>query len=439
MRRILVSVFVVCLLFIFPAYVQAGPFSVLHVVMDSSITPAQQEMLSEAINTCSSKEYSMLVIELDTPGGLGDSMRQMVKDILNAPVPVGVWVGPPGAHAASAGVFLVAASSIAGMAPQTTIGAASPVNLDGGDIDSTMAKKVQNDFMSLVRSLSSAKGRNQQWYVDAVKHAQSITAAEAVEKHVVEIRATGVRDFLVQAGERGFSFAGSKVHFTARDLDVHTYDPGFRYRLLSWLLHPQIAYFLLLGGIIGLFIEITHPGAVFPGVFGGMCLLLGLYAISVLPTNITGLLLIVFGLVLFGLEIKVTSYGLLGLGAVVSLFVGSIILFRDEFGYLTISLFMLALPLVVFCVIAFFLVYLVARAQRRKITPGATSMVGLTGVVRNWDGEKGTIFIKGEIWAAKAALAHFHIVEGLEVLVVAENGLTLEIEPFGSEPTSHKG
>ncbi len=403
-------------------------FKVMRVDLEAAISPAQEEMLDEALSECAARQCDMMLIVLDTPGGLGESMRRMVKTILNADVPVGIWVGPSGARAASAGVFLVAASSVAGMAPQTTIGAASPVGLSGKDMDDTMAKKIQNDFMSLVRGVAEAKGRNAKWYAEAVEKSVSITANEARKLKVVEIVASNGRAFLEQAGERGIPFKGRTISFAPGDIQMETYETGFRYRMLSWLLHPQIAYLLLLGGMLGLFIEITHPGTIFPGTFGGICLLLGMYALSVLPTNIAGLLLIIFGLVLFGLEVKIVSYGLLSIGAVVCLFFGSVILFRDEFGYLTIPISAIVAPLAFFTVVVGFIVYLVAKAQRRKNVSGMSSMVGMTGQVRKWSGKKGTIQVRGEIWRATALQSDFRPSPEDYVKVVGINGLTLEIE-----------
>lgn len=409
-------------------------FRVLEVPMEAAVSPAQEEMLAEALAECVSRDCDMLLLVLDTPGGLGESMRRMVKKILNAEIPVAVWVGPSGARAASAGVFLVAASSVAGMAPQTTIGAASPVNLGGKDMDETMAKKVQNDFMSLVRSVAEGRGRNAEWYAEAVEKSVSISATEAVKLKVVEVVASDVRGFLEQVGKKGFLFQGRQINFSPDAVEVTSYEAGLRYRILAWLLHPQIAYLLLLGGLLGLFIEITHPGSIFPGVFGGICLLLGLYALSVLPTNIAGLLLILFGLVLFGLEAMVVSYGLLSIGALICLFFGAVILFRDEFGYLTIPLSAIVTPLIFFSGVIGLVVYLVTKAQRRKKSDGMISMVGLSGVVRKWSGKSGTILVRGEIWAAKARENDFTPSPGTEVEVVSVNGLTLEIGPQGSEP-----
>jgi membrane-bound serine protease (ClpP class) len=343
-----------------------------------------------------------------------------------------VWVGPAGARAASAGVFLVAASSVAGMAPQTTIGAASPVGLGGAEINETMARKVTQDFTSLVRAVAEARGRNAAWYASAVTESVSITAHEALEARVVEHLATTHRAFLVQAGRAGILHGGTTLRFSPDQVEVVEYDPGFRYAFLSWLLHPQVAYLLLMGGMLGLFIEITHPGAVFPGVFGGLCLLLGLYAMSVLPTDVTGLLLLAFSLLLFLLEIKIVSYGLLSVAGAVAMFVGSLLLFRDDYGTLSIPMSFIVVPVASVSAAAAGLVLLVVRASRNERRFGLDALVGEEGEVREWDGDHGTIFIRGEIWAAKGATANFTPERGMRVRVASASGLTLEIEPLGS-------
>jgi membrane-bound serine protease (ClpP class) len=321
-------------------------FRVTKVAVTGPISPAQDELLADALSYAVDEGSSMLLMTLDTPGGLGDSMRGMVSTMLNAPLPVAVWVGPAGAHAASAGVFLVAASSVAGMAPQTTIGAASPVGLGGEEINETMAKKVTQDFTSLVRGVAEAQGRNSAWYASAVTDSVSITALEAVDLKVVEHLAETDRAFLIQAGRAGFEFKRATITFLPEQIDMLEYDPGFRYQFLLWLLHPQVAYLLLMGGMLGLFIEITHPGAIFPGVLGGLCLLLGLYAMSVLPTDVTGLLLLGFSLLLFFLEAQVVSYGLLSVAGAIAMLIGSILLFRDDYGTLHVPVAFLLIPAV---------------------------------------------------------------------------------------------
>ncbi|MFW5722011.1 MAG: NfeD family protein, partial [Desulfohalobiaceae bacterium] len=281
-------------------------------------------------------------------------------------------------------------------------GAASPVSLGGEDVNGTMADKIKNDILSLVRGMAAARERNVDWYVQAVEESVSITAAEALELGVVEFVADSPDDFLRQAGAAGIPWQDEKLVFSARQVRIQDYQPKFWYSLLSWLLNPQIAYFLLLGGIAGLFFELTNPGAIFPGVFGAICLLLALYSLAVLPTNATGLLLILLGLVLFGLEVKITSYALLSIAGAVCLFMGSLLLFRFEYGFAALPL--TTVVATVGTVVLFVLIALglVTKAQLIKPRSGREAMIGLVGQVLDWDGVRGRVRVHGEIWNARS-------------------------------------
>ena len=402
--------------------------SVLYCRIEGSINPAQEDLLEKVIQVSQEDGHAILLLGLDTPGGLGQSMREMLKMILNAPLPVVIWVGPQGARAASAGVFLVAASTVAAMSPQTSIGAASPVGMGGKDIPETMAKKIKNDFVSLIRGVAKGRGRNVDWYEKAVEEAVSITASEAVMKKVVDLMAVSPEDLLTQIGSRGLLSSLDQPGFTEDEFTISTYEPGFRYKLLSWLLDPQIAYFLLLGGIAGIFFELSNPGTVFPGAFGAICLLLALYAMAVLPTTAAGLLLIIFSLVLFILEIAITSYGLLSIGGAISLFIGSMILYKFEYGLIVLPL-KVILPTVIAATAFIGLgLFLVTRAQRRPHQTGYRSMYGLSGEVVNWSGEKGRIRVRGELWKARSADG-LPRTAGEKVRVKGADGLTLIVEP----------
>lgn len=409
-------------------------FTVLSAEITGAISPAQVEVLQDILRQAGDDHADMVLLRLDTPGGLVTSMREMVQLILNAPLPIAVWVGPPGARAASAGVFLVAASSVAAMSPQSTIGAASPVDMGGKDVDSTMAAKVKNDIISLVRGVAEARGRNVDWYVKSVEEAVSITATEAVLLKVVDILAKDPADLMEQLAVKGLAWQGKTLRFSGQDVRFVEFTPGMRHRLLSWLLDPQVAYLLLLGGMAGLFFELTTPGAIFPGVFGGLCLLLGLYAMSVLPTNVAGILLILFGLVLFVLELKVASYGMLSVAALVSLFIGSTILFRTEAGVAGLPLSTIISGLAGFVLIFGGVAYLVTRAQLRKSPVGSEAMIGLVGEVRSWSRTKGTVFVNGESWNARCE-PDLHLAPGDQVRVSGLDGLTLRVEPMGTEPS----
>lgn len=400
-------------------------FLVREVTIRGGISPAQSDLLSDALREARDDGAGLLIVRLDTPGGTVQAMRDMVMTILNAPIPVAVHVAPAGARATSAGVFLVAASHVAVMHPQSTIGAATPVKMDGDDVDQSMAAKIMNDILSFVRSVAQARGRNVDWYERAVREAESITAPEAALLKVVDFLAEDTMDLLEQAGKRGIPFAGHTVKFSLADVQVETHEPGFRHAVLSWLLDPQIAYLLLLGGMAGLFFELTSPGAVFPGVLGGLCLLLGLYAMSVLPTNVAGLVLLLFGVVLFLLEVHVTSYGLLSVAGVVSLFVGSTILFRAGEGAQVDQMTVVVTVAGVSALLGL-AVWLAAKAHHERPTGGLDGMVGARGVVQRWSGNRGSILVHGELWTAISA-------DGIEyspgdaVRVIRADSLTLEV------------
>jgi membrane-bound serine protease (ClpP class) len=400
---------------------------VLYARIDGSINPAQEDLLRDALQTCVRQDHAFLLLGIDTPGGLGKSMREMVQTILNAPVPVVTWVGPKGARAASAGVFIVAASMVASMSPQTTIGAASPVAAGGKDIPETMAKKIKNDILSLIRGVAKARGRNVEWYEKAVEEAASITASEAAQNRVVDLVATSPQDLLEQLGSRTVEWDDRSLSFDGQTAELIPYEPGFRHGFLSWLLNPQIAYFLLMGGLAGLFFELSNPGAIFPGVLGGMCLLLGLYAMAILPTNVAGILLILFSLVLFLLEIAVTSFGLLSLGGVLCLFFGSLILFRFEYGMAELPLTVVISTVVGVSLLVAAALFLVTRAQMQPRHTGSEAMLGLTGEVTRWEGRSGQIRVRGELWKARNASGE-PLEPGAVVRVKDMQGLTLIVE-----------
>lgn len=408
------------------AETSAGGFHVLAAELDGPITPAAEDHLAAVLAQADTMEADAVLLRLDTPGGLISSMRVMLKSLLSSPLPVVVWVGPSGAQAASAGVFLVAASNVAAMAPQTTIGAASPVNMGGGDMGDTMRAKVKNDIMSLVRSMAASRGRNVHWYERSVDEALSVNAAEAVMDNVVEFLAPDRKDLFDQVARRGIPFGGSVIRFDAENVVFTDYEPGMRHRFLSWLLDPQIAYLLLLGGMVGLFFEFSTPGAIFPGVFGGLCLILGLYAMSVLPTNAAGILLIIFALVLLILEVYVTSFGMLGVGAMVALFIGSTILFDPSQGMAGLPLSLILSTIVPIAAILGGCLVVITRAQRSKPVSGAQAMVGEIALVRAWSAGAGTVFIRGEQWKAESEMPMDQV---RRVRIVGVEGLTLMVEP----------
>lgn len=418
-----------CGLLLTPAY--ASPVKILDATMAAAVSPAQADMLDAALDHAVRTKATALLLRLDTPGGGVEVMRRMVGALLNAPLPVIVWVAPSGARAASAGVFLMAAAQINAMAPQTTIGSASPVGPGGSDLTGTMDTKIRNDLESLLRGVVGSRGRNVDWYLQSVAKAANLTATEAVRERVVDYIAPSREDLFTQIGKRGLPVGGSLLHFASEDVAYEIFVPGFWYDTLSWLLDPQIAYMLLLVGMAGLFFELTTPGAILPGVVGGLSLLLSLYALSLLPTNVAGLLLLVLGAVFFGLELYITSYGLLGLAGVLSLFFGSLLLFRFE-GRPGLP-FSVILPTVAGLSVLLGLgAWLLSKAQRLKPQSGLATMVGQTAVIRHWEGQTGKVFVHGELWNATST-SHEAFIKGQEVRIAAVMDMQLAVTALSGE------
>ncbi len=404
--------------------------SALYLRIDGNISPAEKDLLNRAIQKAETQGFTFLLLGIDTPGGLGKSMRNMVKSVLNAKIPVISWVGPKGARAASAGVFLVASSTIASMSPQTNIGSASPVKMGDKKMSETMSKKIKNDFLGLIRGLAESKDRNVDWYEKAVEEAANITASEAAKQNVIDLLADSPRDLMSKLASGGVKWQGKKIQFSGESIQIEKFEPGLRHSFLSWLLHPQIAYFLLLGGLAGLFFELSNPGSIFPGAFGGLCLLLGLYAMSILPTNVAGLLLIALSLILFLLELAITSFGLLALGGIFGLFMGSIILFRFEYGLMQLSLQSIVPAVLAVALVIALGTYLVTKAQIKPQSTGAQGMLGLRGTIIDWREDRGKAKIRGEIWNVRSSQ---QLSPGTNVEVTDIKGLNLTVEPISQD------
>lgn len=402
-------------------------FRVLALEMETAISPAEAELMAQAAAAAAEDDYDLLLVRLDTPGGTVEATRGILKAILNSSVPVAVWVGPAGARAASAGVFIVASSNIAAMAPQTTIGAATPVGMGGEDVPETMARKAINDIKSMVRGMAQAHGRNVDWYMRAVEESDSITAQEALQLKVIDIVASTPEQLMEAIGSGQKTLPGWESGFSAEEYAIEEFAPGWRYRLLAWLLNPQVAYFLLLGGMAGLFFEFVSPGTFFPGVVGGICLLLALYALSILSTNVAGILLLLLGLVFFFLELAFISHGLLSIAGILALFIGSAILFPTGPGEPGLPFATIVVTVGGVATILGFGVYLAAKAQVAKPASGREGLEGSIATVRHWRGNRGQIFAHGELWSARTADGSALIV-GDSVRILRVDGLMLTVE-----------
>jgi membrane-bound serine protease (ClpP class) len=388
--------------------------------MEGPINPGSAIYVSRALKEAALQEAALAIIRLDTPGGLASSMRTIVKAILNSPIPVVVYVAPKGAGAASAGVMITVAAHISAMAPGTNIGAAHPVTAGGKDIEETMSEKVVNDMASYARGIAEDKGKNGEWVEKAIRESVSITAEEAVEKNVVDLVAKDIDDLLRLLDGREVSLPSGKVTLKTADLKKVYYHPGFRDEILRTISDPNIAYILMMIGLAGLYFELAHPGAIFPGVIGAISLVLAFFSFQTLPVNYAGLLLIMLAIIFFIAEVKVASYGILSIGGLISLTLGSIMLFED----VGVSI-KLMLPTVIL-VGGFFIVVagLAFRAHRRKPMGGTEGLLGDTGLVKEKIDPEGLVFVHGEYWQATATEK---LEPGEKVEVVGVNGLVLQV------------
>jgi membrane-bound serine protease (ClpP class) len=407
--------------------------------VNALIHPVSAEFMVEAINRADAEHAALIVFVLETPGGLVDSTRTIVTRMLAAKTPVAVFVAPSGARAASAGFLIAIAADIAAMAPGTHIGAAHPVSGQGEKMDETMSKKAASDVAAYARTLATGRGRHVEWAEQAVNESRAFTETEALQATppLIDLIAADVPDLLKQLDGRVIKrFDGHTETLWTAEATIEPLAMGLRQRLLSTLAHPNIAYILLSLGVLGLTIELWSPGAILPGVVGGICLLLAFFTFQVLPVNYAGVLLILFGLVLLVLEIKVASFGLLGAGGVVSLLLGSMILIDAPTAELRVSL-SLIIPVVAgLSAILLFLVRLAVISQRRPSVTGASGMVGAAGVALTPipAGGTGRVSARGEIWNARSADA---IAEGEAVLVSSLEGLVLTVRrgPIQEENT----
>jgi membrane-bound serine protease (ClpP class) len=396
------------------------------------INPVASEYLAKGLEQARTKGAQALVLQLDTPGGLDTSMRLMVKAILSSPIPVVVYVAPEGSRAASAGVFITLAAHVAAMAPGTNIGAAHPVALGGGKMGKTMLEKVENDAAAYIRSLAERRGRNADWAEEAVRKSVSIQASEAVEKRVVDLMAASLEELLSAIDGRELQAAGRTVTLATNGAPVETISMTAKQRFLSVLSHPTVVYLLMLLGFYGLFFELSTPGAILPGVIGGIAIILAAYALQLMPVNWAGLALMALALILFLLEIKVPSHGALTLGGIVAFVLGSLMLFESPAPFFRVSLTIIIPAALATAGFFFFLVGKGVRVHALKVTTGREGLLGAGGTVREWADGRGTVVVHGEIWKAESPTA---LEPGQAVRVTGMDGLKLTVAPAEGEPS----
>jgi membrane-bound serine protease (ClpP class) len=410
--------------------VAAAPVAMID--LDGAITPVSARLLTAAIERAQAERAQALIVRLNTPGGLERSMRSMAQAILNAEIPVIVYVAPTGARAASAGVFITMAAHVAAMAPATNIGAAHPVTIGGGDTGKEMGKKIENDAAAFARSLAAERGRNVDWAEKAVRASVSVTEREAVKLKVVDLVADSVPDLLAKIDGRTVKTARGPVTLATRDALVKPIEVRFRDRFLALITDPNVAYILMMVGMLGIFFELQNPGVVLPGVIGGISLILAFFAFQSLPINWAGVLLILFGVALLIAEIKVVSHGVLTAGGVVAMVLGSFMLYEaPEVGF-RVS-WTVILPTV--GATAGLVVWAVSagvRAMMKSPVTGASGMIGRVVVARSALGPEGQVQVDGEIW--RAVSEGEAIPAGEKVRVTAVDGLTLKVSRAGDRP-----
>ncbi|MFH1829235.1 MAG: nodulation protein NfeD [Pseudomonadota bacterium] len=427
---------------------------------DDIINPPVAEYIEGAIDKAEEDNAVCLIIELDTPGGLLTSTRTIVKKIMNSKIPVVTYVAPSGGRAGSAGVFITLASQVAAMAPSTNIGAAHPVSVGGDERESDeslgealrklfeqkedekgktskkakkrkepkaapMEQKVLQDTTAWAKAIAEATGRNASWAVKAVTDSASATDTEAMRLGIIDIIADSTEDLVNKLDGRSVTIQGKKVKINTVGASIVDMPKGFRLRFLIALAHPNIAYILMMLGFYGLLFEVTHPGIGFPGIAGAFCLVLAFFGLEVLPTNYAGIALIVLAIAMFIAEVKITSYGLLTIGGLISMVVGSLILFKSPYAFMRVSLPIVAAFTLSTLAIAIFLITIVAKSQRRKAVTGTEGMTGTVGHVQSWSGDHGKIFVHGEIWDASGPN---DLAKDAKVKVVESKGMELKVE-----------
>ncbi|HSW53382.1 MAG TPA: nodulation protein NfeD [Sulfuricaulis sp.] len=439
----------------------AAAGSVMLLNISGAIGPATSDYVHRGLEKAKQAGATLVVLQLDTPGGLDTAMRQIIQDIIASPIPVVTYVSPSGARAASAGAYILLASHIAAMAPATNVGAATPVRIGGvpdpgggskppeqqkedkkdpadkqGKKNDKPAKpgmdeKALNDAIAYIRGLAQMRGRNVEWAESAVREAASISAEEAVKLNVADLIAADVPDLLKQLDGRKLTLQGRGITLTTKGAQLLAYEPDWRNRLLATISDPNVAYILMLLGIYGIFFELWNPGYVIPGVVGGICLLLALYAFQVLPINFAGLGLILLGIAFMVAEAFMPSFGALGIGGVIAFVVGSIILMDTDVEGYTIAWPLIAGVALVSAVFFFAVVSMAMKARKRQVVSGQEEMLGATGVaLDNFREGEGRVRVHSEEWQARSGTA---LKRGQKVKVVGIEGLILTVEPYNPE------
>jgi len=440
-RRFVASLFPLCLmlsaaiLLLLPSVRadehSAGPF-VLELSLDGEVEPILATYIDEGLQEAARRHAALVLISMDTPGGLSDSMKDMIQHILVSPVPVAVYVSPTGARGASAGFYILLSADVAAMAPGTHAGAASPIIAIGGfpqQIDEVFRKKINQDAMAFLRSFTERRKRNPELAEKAITESKAFTEKESLEAKMIDLIASSPEDLLRQLDGRIVTrFDGTQVTLSLKNAVRTPFELSARQRFLARIVEPDVFFVLLILGVLGLYTEFTHPGVIAPGVIGGICLVLALYAMHFLPVNLAGLFLIGLSLAFFILEAKAPSHGVLAFGGVVSMFLGAVFLIRSPLTSGGVSIGVALAGTLPFAVLAVVLMRLVLRSRQWKTTTGKEELIGAHGlaVARLSAGAEGMIRVHGELWRAESSQP---VQEGGTVRVLRVEGLKLYVEP----------
>lgn len=421
------------IILVFPMLIQAEIYTMK---IDGPIETITEEYIVDSFKKVKeSPNAKLVIIEMDTPGGYSTSMRTIIKEIMASPVPVAVYVSPKGAQAASAGFFITIASDIACMSPGTNTGAAHPVSVTGTKIEDTMKEKVTNDAVSYVRSLAKSRGRNEELSELAVRESKSYTAEECLKNNLIEYIAENIKELLKQLEDKKITMVNGKTFVL--DLEGESIVPlelSGRQKFLKTITNPNLAYFLLIFGLLGLYLEFTHPGAIIPGVIGGICLLLAFLAFQVLPINYIGLLLILLSIGFFIAEVKIQGFGMLGIGGIISFVLGSIMLISSPIPEMRPDMLTIIIFALLFAAVFMFLAYKVFKAMRREVDTGKEGLTGEIGVAKtDIDANSGKVFVHGEWWnAVTASESAETIPAGTKIKVDSIEGFVLKVLPQGT-------
>jgi len=402
----------------------------LKIVVDDAIQPVTAEYIARGLETAATDHDQAVLIEINTPGGLVDSTRKIIESIVASPVPVIIYVTPSGSRAASAGFFILESADVAAMAPGTNTGAAHPVILGGEKMDDVMKMKMENDAAALMRSVVAKRGRNVELAESAVRESKSFTDQEALDKKLIEYVAPTEQDLFRQIGGKSFKrFNGTTVTLNLANEPVRDYRMTLKQRILTYIMDPNVAFILLAIGAMALYAEFNHPGAVIPGTVGVVFILLAVFALNLLPVRFAALVLIVGSFVLFALEAKFATHGVLTIGGIALLVIGGLLLVDGPIPEMRVRLVTALAVSIPLGIITAFLMSIALRARRNKIVTGEQGLIGEIGIAETALSPVGKVFIHGELWDAVSTL---NIPAGERVVVRQVDGLTLRVDPVAS-------